>query len=111
MLLNIQPINFFSGGVDQDEEAGSSLLFQVTLACGCPTCAGGRFDPQRFRVKVHVYKGQEEVGVFRATYRGNVSEFECKLPKLASGSYSVEIDALDPETGAAGRLTAELFFH
>ncbi len=111
MLLNIQPINFFSGVVSQDVDATTTLLFQITLACGCPTCAGGRYDPQRFRVKVRVYKGPEKVGTFKGTFREHTSEFECKLPKFAPGSYSMEIDALDPETGAAGRFTAKLYFH
>ncbi len=106
--LNIQPINFFSGKIELDEKGGAHLFFQVTLSCGCPTCAGGRFDPERFRVGVTLLKKGKEMGSFPARYSGKISQFECEIRGLDPGEYQIEISALDPETGSAGRLNMKV---
>ena len=106
--LTIQPINFFSGKIELDERGGAHLFFQVTLSCGCPTCAGGRFDPERFRVGVTLLKKGKEMGSFPARYSGKISQFECEIRGLDPGEYQIEISALDPETGSAGRLNMKV---
>ena len=106
--LTIQPINFFSGKIQLDERGGAQLLFQVTLSCGCPTCAGGRFDPERFKVGVTLLKKGKEIGSFPARYSGKISQFACDISGLEPGEYQIEINALDPETGSAGRLNMKV---
>jgi len=106
--LSIQPINFFSGKIQLDEKGEAQLLFQVTLSCGCPTCAGGRFDPKRFRVRVTLLKKGKDMGSFPARYSGKISQFACHISGLEPGEYQIEIGALDPETGSAGRLNMKV---
>ncbi len=107
MQLNILPVNFLGGRI-KPADSGVRLVFQITLGCGCPTCAGGRFDPERFRVSVQVFKQGEPVGVFPARYTGNISQFSAHLKDLSPGKYMLEINATDPETGAVGRLDTNL---
>jgi len=106
--LTIQPINFFSGKIALGERGEAHLFFQVTLSCGCPTCAGGRFDPERFRVGVTLFRKVKEIGSFPARYSGEASQFECRIKGLDPGEYRMEINALDPETGSAGRLNTKV---
>lgn len=81
---------------------GGSFRVQVTLDCGCPACAGGRWDPRRFRVEAIFFVGELRYET-EARHSGNVSEFEGELPALGPGLYVVEVRAYDPESGMAGR--------
>ncbi len=105
--LSIQPINFFSGSVKKNGDH-VVLKFQITLDCGCPTCAGGRFDPERFRVRLRLFKKDREICQLNCSYTGQASQFLCRLPSVRPGKYHLEIDGFDPETGAAGRLGMSL---
>ncbi len=104
--LSIQPVNFFAGRIRLNRQKEATILFQVTLGCGCPICAGGRFDAGRFRADVSFYRKGEMVTCYGAGFTGKASEFECIVAGLEKGYYFLEINVLDPETGMAGRYTA-----
>ncbi|NPA94490.1 MAG: hypothetical protein GXO58_03570 [Thermodesulfobacteria bacterium] len=102
--LNILPLNFADGEIPL-KNGSARLLFQITLGCGCPTCAGGRFDPQRFHVRVELYNDKNGLaGTFQGKYTGDVSQFASDITDVSPGHYLLEINATDPESGAAGRL-------
>jgi len=101
--LAIQPINFYLGTLKRQNGVATATL-QITLSCGCPTCAGGRFDPERFNVVARLFKKDTCKGEFRCVYSGQASQFVCHFPDVEPGRYHLEIEGSDPDSGAAGRL-------
>lgn len=104
MILCIQTLNIQRGQKIKIIDGTVEIKCQITLSCGCPTCAGGRFDASRFKVRAIFYMEKEKVCESKLSFTGNVSEFHGKVP-LKPGSYILEIEAYDRETGAFGRLT------
>ena len=103
--LIIQPISPLPGAtITLPENSVITLTVQITLGCGCPTCAGGRWDASRFRVNAGTSTDNKSLqSEIPLTYSGRASEFRGNLPVTGSGNYTVEITASDPETGLAGR--------
>ncbi len=104
--LIIQPLSPLSGEtVFLEKGSELTLSVQITLGCGCPTCAGGRWDASRFRVNAHLEEvsknGKSHEIILH--YSGRASEFEGSFPVNSFGKYRAEIAASDPETGSAGR--------
>lgn len=104
MILCIQALGFLTGQEIKRKDGIVKLRFQITLSCGCPTCAGGRFNAARFDVDVKIIMSGGRVFRGRGLFTGNVSEFAARVPVELSGDASLEINAVDRETGAAGRL-------
>jgi len=101
--LAIQPLSPRPGDKIQSSNGTINVRVQVTLSCGLPTCAGGRWDPRRFRVKASLYyfgKKDSDAGL---SYSGDANEFSGFVNVRASGPCSLLVEAIDPETGAAGR--------
>ncbi len=103
--LIIQPVSPLPGStVNQTGDSEILLVVQITLGCGCPTCAGGRWDASRFRVEARITSDPAKAPVsIPMKYSGRVSEFCCTVPVSKTGHYQVEVMASDPETGLAGR--------
>ena len=103
--LIIQPIYPLPGStIILPENALLALTVQITLGCGCPTCAGGRWDASRFRVEARIsVENSAMPETLIMTYSGRTSEFIGTVPASKSGQYCAEITASDPETGLAGR--------
>jgi len=76
---------------------------QIILNCGIPVCAGGRWDPRRFRVQYRCLERDGVVSEGRLSFSGNTSEFLGESMLDGFGRYHLEITAWDPETGMAGR--------
>ncbi len=105
MILCIQTINIQRGDkIKINKDKGVELKCQITLSCGCPTCAGGRFNALRFKVKATFYKDRKKVCDSKLNFSGQASEFHGIVPLVKPGSYVLEIEAYDRETGAFGRL-------
>ena len=104
MILSIQALNFLKGQKIKRKDRIIELRFQITLSCGCPTCAGGRFDASRFDVDVKIISDDGKIYKGKGIFTGNVSEFLAHVPVEFSGDANLEIYAVDKETGAAGRL-------
>ncbi len=104
-ILVIQPLSPLPGAtVVQPENSGIDLVVQITLGCGCPTCAGGRWDASRFRVEAQVVSDSASPAlIIPMKYSGRASEFSCMIPAPGTGHYRVDVMASDPETGLAGR--------
>jgi len=100
--LAIQPLDFYCGTIKR-KNGVATVTFHITLSCGCPVCAGGRFDPKRFKVRACLFKQGALIGRFKCDHTGQASQFICCFPDIVSGRYYLEIEGLDPETGAAGR--------
>jgi len=107
--LAVQPISPQPGGVVTTVKGKAlEVSVQVTLSCGMPACAGGRWDPRRFRVRACLLPadaGAENCSIL--SYSGRVSEFAGRIACPGPGRYQLLIEASDPETGAAGRLNLE----
>ena len=99
--LSIQILSLDSGVTTPSKEI--LLKVQVTLDCGLPVCAGGRFDASRFRVTARFFHNDINILEKYLNYTGNSGEFEGAIPLKGPGSYIVEVNAYDPETGLAGR--------
>jgi hypothetical protein len=109
--LSICPVSPLPGEqVEIETGAGAcqllKIVVQITLSCGCPTCAGGRFDASRFRVDATVCLARGGCREARLSYSGRASEFagtiEVPGPR---GRLTIEVRAYDPETGMAGRMS------
>ncbi len=105
--LFIQPISPIPAEKKGVPESVIPVLVQVCLSCGLPTCAGGRWDPRRFRVKASLFSLNGKVASADLFYNGNASEFSGSLKWNSPGTYTMVVEAQDPETGAAGRLSVE----
>ena len=103
--LIIQPIYPLPGStIILPENALLALTVQITLGCGCPTCAGGRWDASRFRVEARIsVENSAMPEIITMNYSGRTSEFIGTVPVSKPGQYCTEIMASDPETGLAGR--------
>ncbi len=109
-ILIIQPIYPLPGStISLSNHQPLHLTVQITLGCGCPTCAGGRWDASRFRVRTSIIEDQSPLcptdDHIPLTYTGRTSEFCGTFDIEAPGSYTAVITALDPETGISGRTT------
>jgi len=108
-ILIIQPISPLPGStISLPDRQSLDITVQITLGCGCPTCAGGRWDASRFRVKADIIKDQPQCPADNEipfTYTGRTSEFSGTVNIEAPGNYTATITALDPETGISGRTT------
>lgn len=85
------------------------LAVMVTLGCGCPVTAGGRWDSRRFQVHALIETeadGCDKVQLMPVLERP--SEFRGSVELHSPGRRRVSIEAYDPETGLAGRLAIEL---
>jgi len=104
--LCIQPVSPLPGQVvTLEDENRLHLSVQVTLGCGMPTCAGGRWDPKRMRMTAMLFSGGQLAGSADLSFTGRVSEFSGILEQCRPGDYSMTVDAQDLDTGAAGRLS------
>ena len=106
--LSITPITPLPGARISKGKSGASsasidVAVQITLSCGCPTCAGGRFDASRFQVSASIFAGPEAGEETRLSYTGRASEFAGTLSLPTSGRLKIHVKAYDPETGMAGR--------
>jgi hypothetical protein len=103
--LIIQPIYPLPGSTLTVPKDGLlTLTVQITLGCGCPTCAGGRWDASRFRVEAKIsLENFAMPETLIMTYSGRTSEFIGTAHIRKSGEYTIEITGQDPETGLAGR--------
>ncbi len=109
--LSICPVRPLPGEqIDMETVTGADQLLdivvQITLSCGCPTCAGGRFDASRFHVSASACLAKDGCREARLSYSGRASEFAgtIKLPG-PKGRLTIEVRAYDPETGMAGRMS------
>lgn len=88
----------------EQQPDGFDVSAQINLGCGCPVGRGGRLEPDAFRVMARVF-GPE--GTFHAETElmpaGFVSELKGVMPPLMPGEYELEVEAIDLETGLAGR--------
>lgn len=99
--LSIQIISPLSG---EALISGEVLLqAQVTLDCGLPACAGGRFNPERFKITAALFHDDNQVSDVVLDYKRNTRIFEGRLGSKDPGEYIIQVEAYDPETGLAGR--------
>ncbi len=105
--LAIQPMSPQPGQKLIAEKGHIAISVQITLGCGLPTCAGGRWDPRRFNVVAKLFTKDQPVQQSVLSYSGNVSEFSGQLICRSKGPYTIIVEAQDPETGAAGNLRLE----
>ena len=105
--LAIQPVSPQPGQKLVADKDKIRVSVQITLTCGMPTCAGGRWDPRRFRVTAACLSKEAGAGRSRLLFRGRASEFSGTLKCARPGRHTLVVEALDPETGAAGRLYLE----
>lgn len=75
----------------------------VTLSCGAPTCAGGRYDASKFHVTAELFRDGLQVSASDMSFTGDISEFACKVALSGPGRYELIISALDGDSGMAGR--------
>ena len=85
------------------DRINNKISLLVTLDCGSPACAGGRWDAGRFKVTGRLLDAKGEIAKLDFVFSGRPGEFSATLPNLAKGHYDLIIEALDPETGLAGR--------
>lgn len=102
--LAIQPISPQPGQKLVSDKNKIPVSIQITLTCGMPTCAGGRWDPRRFQVIADCLSKEGLEGSSRLSFRGSASEFSGILKCGKPGTHTLVVEAMDPETGAAGRL-------
>ena len=105
--LAIQPVAPQPGQKLVADKDKIRVSVQITLTCGMPTCAGGRWDPRRFRVTAACLSKEAAAGSSRLSFSGRASEFSGTLKCSRPGRHTLIVEALDPETGAAGRLHLE----
>lgn len=99
--LSIQIISPLSG---ETVTRGMILTHvQVTLDCGLPACAGGRFDPARFDVRAILSHKDIQLSDTILSYKRDTGLFEGKFGLREPGEYALRFEAYDPETGLAGR--------
>lgn len=84
-------------------ERSLSVSVYVTLSCGAPTCAGGRYDARHFHVTAELLINGLQVGASDMSFTGDVSEFICEMPLHGVGRYELMISAMDRNSGMAGR--------
>ncbi len=108
----IQPVTPQAGSTVRPGKDNSVwVAVQLSLSCGCPVCAGGRWDASRFRVKAELMGDTGVRGVCSATLKctGNTGEFGgvLRLPAHRAEKKMeramLKFEASDPETGMAGR--------
>jgi|GEM_PF-2972018 len=75
----------------------------VTLSCGAPTCAGGRYDAAQLHVTAELFREGLPVSASRMSFTGDVSEFACEIALHGPGRYELTISAMDENSGMAGR--------
>lgn len=75
----------------------------VTLSCGAPTCAGGRYDASQFSVTAELFREGLRLSASDMSFTGDVSEFACEIALSGPGRYELIISALDRNSGMAGR--------
>jgi hypothetical protein len=101
--LSVQIISPLSGRLFA---AGSEVLVQalVTLGCGCPSGAGGRFDHRRFQIKglLSASDHGEEMD-FALVPSASAGIFSGRLKVDKGGAWRIAIEVYDPESGMAGR--------
>ncbi len=84
------------------------LVAVVTLGCGCPVTAGGRWDSRRFRVEGEMDGPSGRFALRFSPMEGRPSEFAAVVHLTSPGSHALRIEALDPETGRIGRLWEQI---
>ncbi|UKL12997.1 hypothetical protein [Dissulfurimicrobium hydrothermale] len=99
--LFIQIISPLSGSVVTSGEILAQA--QVTLDCGLPACAGGRFNPERFKVAAALFRDDVRISEATMTYKKDIGISECRFELMGVGDYTLQVEAYDPETGLAGR--------
>lgn len=72
-----------------------------------PTCAGGRWNPERFKLTARLISADQREMTTDLHFSGRASEFSGSVETAGSGSCSLLVYAQDPETGAAGRLNIQ----
>ncbi len=91
-------------GTVEQQPGGFEIAVLINLGCGCPVGRGGKWEPDAFRVMARAFGPG---GVFQAETElrpaGFVSELKGVMPPLMPGEYELEVEALDPQTGLAGR--------
>jgi len=102
--LSIQILNT---GVKRDGN-NKEISLLVTMDCGCPACAGGRWKADRFKVKASIFDSENLVAQINFRFSGRPGEFVATMPKLEKGRYDMIVEALDPETGLAGREATQI---
>lgn len=75
----------------------------VTLSCGAPTCAGGRYDASRFHVRAELFRDGLHLSDVNMSFTGDVSEFACDVPLNGPGRYELVVSAIDRDSGMAGK--------
>ena len=105
--LCIQPVSPQPGQKVVPEKGEIELVVQVTLNCGMPACAGGRWDPRRFSVRAGLFSKDQPDEHFTLSFSGNAGEFSGYLKCRRPGLHLLLVEARDPETGAAGRMRLE----
>jgi hypothetical protein len=83
--------------------AGSEVAVQalVTLACGCPAGAGGRFDSRRFQLRGLLARGGTAADF--ALLPDTTGMFAGQVQVGSVGVWQITVEAYDPESGMAGR--------
>jgi hypothetical protein len=101
-------IQIFSPFPGQQVAAGSELVLQalVTLACGCPPGAGGRFDFRRFQLKGLLAR-PDGSNTDLALAPGSAGMFAGRVQVGSVGVWQITVEAYDPESGMAGRARVE----
>lgn len=105
--LSIQIIAPLSGSAVTSGDVLAQV--QVTLDCGLPACAGGRFDPERFKIMGLLFYDNIKIEDIIMNYKRNTGLFEGRFGLKGPGGYVVQFDAYDPETGLAGRNAVRFF--
>lgn len=109
-MLNIQLISPLPGKIVEIKDRCNEvqIIVHITLGCGAPACSGGRWDAKKIQAKACISAESKTFPDISLIHTGSASEFKGNLPIKTSGRYSLTIEAVDPESGKAGRLNSSL---
>ncbi len=102
--LSIQILN----SLRKNNSTNHTISLLVTMDCGCPACAGGRWKADRFKIRGSIFASEKIVEELTFEFSGRPGEFSAPVPKLEKGTYYLLIEAFDPETGLAGRESTQI---
>ncbi len=102
--LCIQILHPAQGGAVEQHPGGIDVIVQINLSCGCPTSNGGKWDTGILRARARAFgpggSFEAETDLSPTSF---TSELRGTLPPLSPGEHELEVEALDPESGLAGR--------
>jgi hypothetical protein len=113
-MLSIQLITPLPGSrLEFNHTSGFNIPItaHVTLSCGAPACAGGRWNAEKIKVVACLEDSHGNYTEVPLRHTGMASAFEGEISLKNSGRVSLTIEAADPESGLAGRTHATLMIN